>query len=180
MEEQTSQMDLVSIVDDNLEEIISIIKEGYPDIDIFSRMRYTDSATVKKILDSVKEKHPGGRLFYVDIPYYGVVVYRSQTLKDTREVAGESVIFSDNLVKENGGADKIAAMDKLEQAKVTRSIQDQTNDFISVSMLKKCVLYPDNFGKEVEEETLPYGVAPTLVDVLAESSGFHSVRIEEV
>jgi len=171
---------LPDIVDENLEEIISIIKDTYPDIDIFSKMRYTDSAAVKAAVEATKKKYPGVKLFYIDIPYYGVVIYRSQSMKDTREIATESVLLSEKLIEENGGADNINKMEDLAKRQISKSIQEQTNDFINLSMLKRCVLFPDSFAPAIETENIPYGVIPVLLDVLAESSGFQNVKIEEI
>jgi len=171
---------LEDIVDQNLDEVLSIIKENYPDIDIFSKMRYSSPEVVKTAIDKTQKKYPGVKLFYVDIPYYGVVVYRSQSMKDTREIAAESVIYNEKLLVDNGGIDEINKKDDLEKRKLSKLLQDQTNDFINIGMLKKCILYPDSFIINIESEDIPYGVIPVLLDVLAESSGFQNVRIEEI
>lgn len=171
---------LIDIIDQNLEEVITIIKDNYPDIDIFSKMRYSDPATIKAAINLTKEKYPGVKLFYVDIPYYGVIVYRSQTMKDTREIAEESVSYSEKLIEDNGGIDAINKKEDIDQRKIRRDIQDKVNDLININMLKKCVLFPETFVTNVETEAVPYGVIPVLLDVLSESSGFQNVRIEEI
>jgi len=37
--QEKPEVSLVELIDQNLEEVLSIIKDNYPDIDIFSKMR---------------------------------------------------------------------------------------------------------------------------------------------
>ena len=165
-----SKEDLEQVVEDNLDEIINIIKDTYPDIDIFNRIRYTDLKEVKKIVEDVKSKNPGTKLFYVDIPYYGVVIYRSQTLRDMREVSAIGVKHTEKLIEDNGGYDRINKLDEYERIKLQKSITDETNDIIHIEMLKRVVLHPPKFAEDAKNEDIPYGVIPTLIDVLQDVS----------
>lgn len=171
---------LGDIIDNNLDMIIMYIKDNYPDIDIFNKFRYTDPIVVKKVIEESQKANPGLKLFYVDVPYYGVIVYRQQTLKDAREVAEEGITYSEELIKDNGGVDKINGLPENEKRVIHQRITDQTNDYMSNSTVKKCVVFPDNFSEQVDTETLPYGILPMLVDIIITSSGFQEVNIQEI
>mgnify|MGYP000846906800 FL=1 len=180
MNKNISIEELSSIVENNIGEVIEIIKEKFPNIDIYARHTTTPVEEIERIMKEVQSKYKGIKLFYSDIPYFGVIVYKQHTIRETREIASLAIEFTEKLIAEYGGKEEINNKPQKEKEEIETKIMDKTTDFMNFEILKRCVLYPYDFKEKLETEELPFGTAIILIDAISEVSGYQHFTIEEV
>lgn len=168
------------ILQDHQDRLVRIIRNFYPDIDIVRRVSMTDPERIREILAEVQTQHPGVKLYYSDVPFCGVHVYRAQTLNDTKAAAQAAVELAQKMVDEKGGREAFQKMNEEERARINADIDNDALDKTNEIILARCVLYPEDFGHKVVEGDLPFGLAPLMLDKINLVSGCMDVVVQEV
>lgn len=168
---------------------------GHDEYDVANAhfQNYIDTLTKIKderesIIAKLKDKYPGEKFFYTYIPYNGYYFYRKQ---DMSTVRGATIVVdaaSDKLLtafrtKHKDIIEKLDPETPMppEIQSEFESIQNDIADMSNYENLKRCVVYPENIVEMIEKESLPSGIADTIIKYIFQVSGWYtSTTITEV
>jgi hypothetical protein len=128
----------------------------------------------------VKAKYPGVQLYHMSAPYVGHFYIRGQDQADVKASTKEVEIFVTKKIAELGGEEAVKRLPVEEQNKISREVDMEAGDISNVTMLKRCVVYPYDFAKQLEEDKAKSGVIPMLIEKIMEVSGWMEVSVREV
>jgi len=142
-----------------------------------------DESILAGLIEQVKQKNKAvKKIFYTRIPYLGYYIFRSQTLADVRAADMKVAEVLEEKFKEHGGREAIEKMpaESPQRNKILRDIDDAVADASNMTTLKRCVLYPEDFGADVENEQVESGTASLLLEKIMDVSGWVDATIREV
>lgn len=135
---------------------------------------------VGKIIDSVKKEHPGVRLFHVEAPHVGVFIFRQQTMGDVKASTEAVDKFVEEKIQSLGGHEVVDKLSLEERTRIARDTDAEAGDISNLMALKSCVLYPETFADDVDNDRVVSGIVPMLLEKIMEISGWTDVEIKEV
>lgn len=135
---------------------------------------------VGKIISDVKKGHPNTRLFHAHSRYVGHFIFRQQTMADVKASTEAVDKFVEDKILSMGGHEVVDKLSLEERTRIARETDAEAGDISNLMALKSCVLYPEEFADDVDNDRVVSGVVPMLLEKIMEISGWTDVEIKEV
>ena len=135
---------------------------------------------IDKIVKELKGKNKEKRLFYAFSPYVGLFVFRQQTMADVKASVEAVEKYVDEKITSLGGHESVEKLPLEERNKIARETDAEAGDISNMGTLKSCVIYPETFAEAIDNDEVPSGVVPMLLEKIMEISGWADVEITEV
>ena len=135
---------------------------------------------VDDIILDLREKNKGKRLFYASSPYTGLFVFRQQTMADVKMSVEAVDKYVDEKIASLGGHEVVEKLPLDQRNKIARETDAEAGDISNMVTLKACVIYPETFADDIDNDRVPSGVVPMLLEKIMEISGWADVEITEV
>lgn len=144
--------------------------------------RITEMKTADKeeIISAIKEKYPNTTIFLTEIPYNGFYAYRPQEMKDVKSAAKQVEEFIEDEINKQGGSASIDKMKEDDKNKFIRKLDLDASEISTNVTLSLCVVYPFDFKKKLNEGSVPAGIGPTLLQKIVEVSGWGDITVDEI